>query len=138
MGAEKMFEGLNIAASGLTAHREWMDLIAGNIANAETTRTPEGGPFRRQLAVFMEMADQGGQARGVKISDVIDDDSELRKVYEPDHPDADADGYVSYPNVNVVMEMADLIAASRAYEANATVLEAMKSGFLRALQTLQA
>lgn len=133
-----LFGGLNIAASGLSAHRQWMDLIAGNIANANTTRTPEGGPFRRQLAVFMEMADTDGTLRGVKVERQIDDDSELRKVYEPDHPDADADGYVSYPNVNVVAEMVDLIAASRAYEANATTMEALKSNFMRALQTLQA
>jgi len=133
-----MFNGLNIAASGLSAHRQWMDLISGNIANANTTRTPEGGPFRRQLAVFMEMVDAEGQVRGVKVSEQIDDESELRRVYEPQHPDADEEGYVSYPNVNVVTEMVDLIAASRAYEANATTLEAMKSNFMRALQTLQA
>ncbi|MBN2081988.1 flagellar basal body rod protein FlgC [bacterium] len=133
-----MFKGLNIAASGLSAHRQWMDLISGNIANANTTRTPEGGPFRRQLAVFMEMVDADGEVRGVKVSEQIDDESELRRVYEPQHPDADAEGYVSYPNVNVVTEMVDLIAASRAYEANATTLEAIKSNFMRALQTLQA
>jgi len=136
--SDELFDGLNIAASGLTAHRQWMDLIAGNIANANTTRTPEGGPFRRQLAVFMEMTDDSGRSRGVKVQQQIEDDSELRKVYEPQHPDADAEGYVSYPNVNVVAEMVDLIAASRAYEANATTLEALKSNFMRALQTLQA
>jgi len=135
---DKAFNTLNVAASGLTAHRQWMDLISGNIANVNTTQTPEGGPFRRQLAVFMSMADENGDPQGVKVSSRVDDDSELRKVYEPAHPDADADGYVSYPNVDVVLEMVDLIAASRAYEANATVLEAAKSGFLRALQTLQA
>jgi flagellar basal-body rod protein FlgC len=135
---DNLFNTLNIAASGLTAHREWMDLISGNIANAETTRTPEGGPFRRQLALFMEMKDQDGTMRGVKVQDRVDDDSELRKVYEPNHPDADEQGYVSYPNVNVVMEMVDLIAASRAYEANSSVMEAAKSGFLRSLQILQS
>ncbi len=135
---DDMFNMLNIATSGLTAHREWMDLISGNIANAETTRTPEGGPFRRQLALFMEMANQDGAPGGVKVQEVVDDDSELRKVYEPDHPDADPEGYVEYPNVNIVMEMVDLIAASRAYEANSAVLEAAKSGFLRSLQILQS
>jgi flagellar basal-body rod protein FlgC len=131
------FRSLDIAASGLTAHRQWMDLISGNIANAETTRTPEGGPFRRQLAIFMEIQDaQGGH--GVRVDRKIDDDSELRRVYQPEHPDADSDGYVNYPNVNVVTEMVDLIAAQRAYEANATVIESAKSGFLRALQILQA
>ena len=135
---DKVFNTLNIAASGLSAHRQWMDLISGNVANANTTRTPEGGPFRRQLAVFMSMKDDEGNPEGVKVSARVDDDSELRKVYEPAHPDADAEGYVSYPNVEVVMEMVDLIAASRAYEANASVLEAAKSGFMRALQVLQA
>jgi flagellar basal-body rod protein FlgC len=138
MSSSEIFSGLNIAASGLTAHREWMDLIAGNIANAETTETPEGGPFRRQLAVFMENQADSGQLQGVKVKGIVDDQSELRKVYEPSHPNADAQGYVAYPNVNVVTEMVDMIAASRAYEANATVLEALKGGFMRALQTLQA
>jgi flagellar basal-body rod protein FlgC len=134
----ELFSELNIAASGLTANRQWMDLIAGNIANAETTRTPEGGPFRRQLAVFMEALDQQGAMHGVQVAGIKPDDSELRKVYQPEHPDADAQGYVSYPNVDVVMEMVDLIAASRAYEANATVLEAAKSNFMRSLAILQA
>jgi flagellar basal-body rod protein FlgC len=133
-----LFRRLDIAASGLTAHRQWMDLIAGNIANAETTRTPEGGPFRRQLAVFMEMQDAGGQPRGVKVAQQISDDSELRKVYNPQHPDADAQGYVSYPNVDVVMEMVDLIAANRAYEANATVIESAKTSAQRTIGILQA
>jgi flagellar basal-body rod protein FlgC len=133
-----IFRRLDIAASGLTAHRQWMDLIAGNIANAETTRTPEGGPFRRQLAVFMEMQDADGQPSGVKVAQQISDDSELRKVYNPQHPDADAQGYVSYPNVDVVMEMVDLIAANRAYEANATVIEAAKASAQRTIGILQA
>ena len=134
----ELFRRLDIAASGLTAHRQWMDLIAGNIANAETTRTPEGGPFRRQLAVFMEMQDADGQPSGVKVAQQISDDSELRKVYSPEHPDADAQGYVSYPNVDVVMEMVDLIAANRAYEANATVIEAAKASAQRTIGILQA
>jgi len=132
------FRSMDIAASGLTAHRQWMDLISGNIANAETTKTPEGGPFRRQLAVFMEMKDQNGEAQGVKVDRIVPDDSELRKVYEPSNPEADQQGYVSYPNVNVVSEMVDLIAAQRAYEANATVIENAKSGFMRTLQILQS
>jgi flagellar basal-body rod protein FlgC len=133
-----IFRRLDIAASGLTAHRQWMDLIAGNIANAETTRTPEGGPFRRQLAVFMELQDAGGAPGGVKVAEQISDDSELKRVYQPEHPDADAQGYVSYPNVDVVMEMVDLIAANRAYEANATVLEAAKASIQRTIGMLQA
>jgi flagellar basal-body rod protein FlgC len=135
---QELFRRLDIAASGLTAHRQWMDLIAGNIANAQTTRTPEGGPFRRQLAVFMEMQDEHGAGLGVKVANVIPDDSELKRVYQPEHPDADAQGYVSYPNVDVVMEMVDLIAASRAYEANATVIEAAKNIAQRTIGILQA
>ena len=135
---QELFRRLDIAASGLTAHRQWMDLIAGNIANAQTTRTPEGGPFRRQLAVFMEMQDERGEGLGVKVAKVIPDDSALKRVYQPEHPDADAQGYVSYPNVDVVMEMVDLIAASRAYEANATVIEAAKNIAQRTIGILQA
>jgi flagellar basal-body rod protein FlgC len=133
-----MFRRLDVAASGMTAHRTWMDLIAGNIANAETTETAEGGPFRRQLAVFQEMLDTSGESRGVRVAKFEKDDSELRKVYNPSHPNADADGYVLMPNVDVVTEMVDLIAAQRAYEANATVIENAKSGFMRSLSILQA
>jgi len=133
-----LFKRLDIAASGMSAHRQWMDLISGNIANAETTRTPEGGPFRRQLAIFQEMLGQGGESLGVRVAGQQADDSELRRVFEPAHPDADPDGYVSYPNVDVVCEMVDLIAAQRAYEANATVVESAKSSFLRSLSILQA
>lgn len=133
-----MFRRLDIAASGMTAQRTWMDLISGNIANAETTSTPEGGPFRRQLAVFQEMLDPSGESRGVRVARFEDDDSELHKVYNPSHPDADAQGYVQMPNVDVVVEMVDLISAQRAYEANATVIESAKSGFMRSLSILQA
>jgi flagellar basal-body rod protein FlgC len=133
-----LFKRLDIAASGMSAHRQWMDLISGNIANAETTRTPEGGPFRRQLAIFEEMLSPGGESLGVRVASQQADDSELRKVYEPSHPDADPEGYVSYPNVDVVCEMVDLIAAQRAYEANATVIESAKSSFMRSVGLLQA
>jgi len=127
---------LNIAASGMTAERMWMDTISSNIANANTTRTADGTPFRRQLVVFAERAGVQGLG-GVQVSGVVDDMSELRLVYEPSHPDANADGYVSYPNVNVVTEMVDLIAASRAYEANVTAFEAAKAAYMRTLSLLQ-
>jgi flagellar basal-body rod protein FlgC len=133
-----LFKRLDIAASGMSANRQWMDLISGNIANAETTRTPEGGPFRRQLAIFQEMLSGEGESLGVRVAGQRADDSELRKVFEPAHPDADAEGYVSYPNVDIVCEMVDLIAAQRAYEANATVIESAKSGFMRSIGLLQA
>lgn len=133
-----LFRRLDIAASGMTAQRAWMDLISGNIANAQTTSTPEGGPFRRQLAVFQEMLDSAGASRGVRVARFEADDSAPRKVYNPSHPDADAQGYVMMPNVDVVVEMVDLISAQRAYEANATVIESAKSGFMRSLSILQA
>lgn len=127
---------LNIAASGMTAERMWMDTISSNIANANTTSTADGTPFRRQLVVFAERTGVDGMG-GVHVSGVVDDMSELRRVYEPSHPDADADGYVAYPNVNVVTEMVDLIAASRAYEANVTAFEAAKAAYMRTLSLLQ-
>jgi flagellar basal-body rod protein FlgC len=134
----EVFSTLNIAGSGLSAHRQWMDIIAGNIANAQTTRTPEGKPFRELLPVFQEISAKGSLPRGVKITEIKESDAELKRVYQPEHPDADEEGYVSYPNVDVVRSMVDLISASRAYEANASVAESAKSNFMRMLQLLQA
>ena len=131
-----LFGPFSVSASGLTAERLNMDLIAGNIANANTTVTPEGGPFRRHIAVFMEQYDKDGKPAGVVVDKIIRDPSELRKVYEPGNPDADAEGYVSYPNVNVITEMVDMIAASRAYEAGATVLENTKMIALRTINLM--
>lgn len=119
-------ELISIAGSGLTANRLWMDVISGNIANANTTRTPEGGPFRRQL-VIMRAKLEGQEVKGVEVASIERDPTPPRLVYDPGHPDARPDGYVEYPNVNVVMELVDLIAAQRAWEANATVLETAKS-----------
>jgi len=121
----------------MTAHRLWMDVIAANVANVNTTRGADGEPYRRQLVTFRERMDAHGRPGGVEVAGVSADASELRRVYEPSHPDADAEGYVSYPNVNVVMEMVDLIAASRAYEANVTTFEAAKSAYLKTLSLLQ-
>jgi len=114
-----------IAVSGLKAQRTRMNLIANNIANAETTRTPEGGPFRRQLAVFRGNEIKAGvnpNKLGVQVKDVISDPSPLREVYDPTHPDANADGYVAYPNIQMAVEMANLVSAQRAYEANVAVV----------------
>jgi flagellar basal-body rod protein FlgC len=115
-----------------------MDLISANIANARTTRTAEGGPYRRKEPLFREILDSAGRRHGVAITAQLDNQSELSKVHEPWHPDADAEGYVLYPNVNVMTEMVDLITASRAYEANATMLESAKSSFQRSIGLLQA
>jgi flagellar basal-body rod protein FlgC len=120
------YSSLNIAATGLTAHRQWMDLIAGNVANANTTRTEEGGPFQRQLAYFHDIVDTKGNVLGVEVAGIGKDSAPPRLVYEPGSPDANAEGYVAYPNVNIMLEMVDLIAASRAYEANVSSFQAAK------------
>ena len=129
---------LGISASALRAERLRLDVIASNLANAHTTRTAEGGAYRRRNVVFVSqgleedfgatieaMAEQGAR-QGVKVSEVIEDQSPLNMVFEPGHPDANAEGYVAYPNVNPVSEMVDLMTATRAYEANAQAVTATK------------
>jgi flagellar basal-body rod protein FlgC len=137
-----LFSTMDIAASGLSAQRLRLDLIAGNLANVHTTRTENGGPFRRQLAVFQArdygLHRAGGSTPvlgggGVRVLGIVEDQSPLKMVYDPSHPDADPDGYVWYPNVDPILEMADLIGASRAFEANLSVLEAGKQLITRSL-----
>ena len=131
----KLFQVIETAASGLTAERLRLDLIAGNIANAQTTRTADGGPYRRKAAVFAAvLASAGRPGQGVRVSAIREDDTAPRLEFDPQHPDANAEGYVAYPNVNVLQEMVDLITAARAYEANVTVLNAGKGMFLKALE----
>lgn len=131
-------DALRIAASGMTAERLRMDVIAENLANANTTRTPEGGPYRRK-EVVLEAA--GGTfadlLAGVRVAAIVPDPRPPQRVYDPGHPDADARGYVSLPNVSPVTEMVDLITASRAYEADVQVLAASKQMALRALDLLR-
>ncbi len=123
-----------ISASGLRAQRLRMDVIAANLANAESTRTPEGGPYQRRdvvmesLPVGDRFADLLGEARGsaVRVARVVSDTRPPRLVFDPGHPDADAEGYVGLPNVNVVAEMVDMMSASRAYEANIAAVNATK------------
>jgi flagellar basal-body rod protein FlgC len=147
-----MFSSINTAASGLTAQRLRQDVISNNIANANTTRTSEGGPFRRSRVIlrprtegptwkspFLPQELDNGVGQGVRVSEVQKDmDSELRMVYDPTHPDAIQSGpragYVEYPNVNVVTEMVDMIDASRAYEANVAVVNGARQMFQRALE----
>ena len=129
-------DAMEISASALTAERTRMNLIASNLANANSTRTAEGGPYRRKDAVFAAAMD-GANARmsgGVKIVDVVEDRSPPRLQYDPSHPDADAKGYVAYPNVNVVEEMADMMTATRAYEANMTAMKAGMDMEMKAMQ----
>ncbi|MCD6462719.1 MAG: flagellar basal body rod protein FlgC [Thermotogae bacterium] len=124
------FDIMSISATGLTAQRLRIDVIADNIANAETTRTPRGEPYRRKIPIFaeyLEMARAGYKLRGVKVVRIEEDPSPFRLVYDPSHPDADQNGYVRMPNVNVLREMVDLISAQRAYEANVAAINATKS-----------
>ena len=145
-GVDKLFSGMRIAASGLTAERTRIDVIAENIANARTTRTPEGGPYRRKVVRFEPILREkmgispGGEANvmGVLASHIeVDESSQPSLVLDPAHPDADANGMVAYPNVNTVLEMADLITALRAYEANLTAQENFVRMAERALRILQ-
>lgn len=138
------FDTLNISASGLSAERLRMDTISSNIANVDTTRSNiTGQPYRRKIAVFQSSVDKyynssTGQyendLKGVKAVGIVDDNSPLRRVYDPTNPDAGADGYVSMPNVNVLNEMADLISSSRAYQANVSAMTAEKTMFTKALE----
>jgi flagellar basal-body rod protein FlgC len=124
---------MDISASALTAHRTWMDVIAGNLANAESTRTGQAAneppvPYRRQLVIFTPQGDQ------VQVAAIRDDPTGFRQRYEPGHPDANAQGYVTYPNVNPVQEMVDMISATRAYEANTAALNGNRAMLLQALE----
>ena len=135
-----MISAREIAVSGLRAQRMRMNVIANNIANAETTRTPEGIPFRRQLAVFRgEELKRGASAKqgGVRVTNVIEDRSPLRLAYDPSHPDANAEGYVSYPNISLAVEMVDLTSAQRAYDANVAVLVSDRRMAQMALEIIQ-
>ena len=140
-GIGKLFSGFQSAASGLAAERARVDVIARNLANAQTTSTPEGGPYRRQVVRFeplLARASNGQlEARGVRVAGVEEDTATpFQRIFDPTHPDADEQGFVSLPNVNTAMEMADLITAMRAYEANAVMQETFVQMAERALRTL--
>ena len=135
-----LFTGMDINASGMSAQRLRMDVISENIANANTTRTKEGGPYVRKNVILQEKISHtnsfgdvlnrtiNGVSTGVKAIAITNDtDTDLNLVYDPSHPDADENGYVLYPNVNIVTEMTDLIDATRSYEANTTAFEASKN-----------
>jgi flagellar basal-body rod protein FlgC len=137
---------LAITATALRAERTRLDVIASNLANAHTTQTPEGGPYRRRNVVFvsqgvesdfgatLEAMSEEGARKGVAVAQVIEDTSPPRMVFDPGHPDANPEGYVAYPNVNPVIESVDLMAATRAYEANVQVASATKRMAEAALQ----
>ncbi len=143
-----IFSGLNISASGMSAQRIRMDILAENAANVKTTRGDDNQPYRRKNVVFMEKPATNFSTilnsvtgyrnsyigNGVKVTEIVEDTkTPMNMVYDPAHPDADENGYVTYPNVNVVTEMVDLIDAIRAYEANVTAFNATKSMALQAL-----
>jgi flagellar basal-body rod protein FlgC len=143
-----VFGSINTSATGLTAQRLRMDVIAKNIANANTTRTENGLPYRRQVVVFEENRSNtpfsgflSNESRrrflkdgGVKITGIADDKTPFRRTYDPGHPDADQEGYVLMPNVDTVIEMVNMISAARAYEANVTALNASKGMAIKALE----
>lgn len=139
------FSSINVSSSALSAERTRMNLISSNLANANATRTPEGGPYKRKDAVFSATPMEnrfnraldgaaGQQVRQVEVSQIVEDQNPPRLQYDPGHPDANPQGYVAMPNVNVVEEMADMIGATRAYEANVTAVQAAKSMAMKTLE----
>ncbi|MHB1415597.1 MAG: flagellar basal body rod protein FlgC [Chloroflexota bacterium] len=143
-----LLEALKIGSSALTAQRLRMDVVTNNIANMETTRTAEGGPYRAAHVVFAPLAERSasgmqaasfadrlqGAAGGLQVVDIVEDNTPPKQVYNPRHPDANAEGYVSYPNVDLVSEMTDLMSATRAYEASVTALNSVKQMAGKALE----
>jgi flagellar basal-body rod protein FlgC len=149
------FGALDVSASGLSAERMRMDVTAENLANAQTTRGPNGGPYRRKEVVLQTTQSDGFQTAlasaagsvpgargsqqpgGVQVAGIAADPAPPRMVYDPGHPDANAQGYVAMPNVNPVTEMVDLISASRAYEANVTAMQTAKAMFTKTFDILR-
>jgi flagellar basal-body rod protein FlgC len=167
MGMIDMFSGLSISASGLRAQRLRQNVISSNLANAETTRTKDGGPYKRQFVILRENPadpekrfvfgpekmqgftthdnhipipppgfplDKDHVGSGVEVAAIEQDQSAPKLVYDPSHPDANAQGYVAMPNVNVVQEMTDMITATRSYEANVTAMNSTKAMLMKALE----
>lgn len=131
-----MFLPLKVSATGLEAEKIRMNVIASNIANANSTSTPEGGPYRRKDVLFQSYLYDESSV-GVNISEIVEDQGPFKKVYQPGHPDADKDGYVSYPNVDSVSEMVNLISATHAYEANLTLIASFKDMYSKTLALTQ-
>lgn len=143
-----IFNTFGINASGMTAQRYRMDIISENVANANTTRTEDGTPYRRKVVTFEQRGERVGsfssflgnassayRGQGVRVGKVMEDTwTQMNMVYDPSHPDADENGYVTGPNVNIVTEMTNLIDASRSYEANATAFNASKSIAVKGLE----
>ncbi|MCW2985991.1 MAG: flgC [Conexibacter sp.] len=147
-----LFDAIDASGSGLAAERLRMDVTSENLANAETTKGADGQPYRRKEVVLQEAGaagtsfasvlsaagGSGGRSvNGVKVAAIVEDGSALKRIYDPGHPDADKNGYVTMPNVNTVTEMTDLISASRAYEANVTAMQTAKTMFTKTLDLLR-
>ncbi|WCB91368.1 Flagellar basal-body rod protein FlgC [Baekduia alba] len=150
-----LFDAIDASGSGLTAERLRMDVTSENLANAETTKGADGQPYRRKEVVVQEAggaattfasvlsgiqgrgAGGAGVTNGVKVAGIVEDQTALKRIYDPGHPDADKNGYVTMPNVNTVTEMTDLISSSRAYEANVTAMQTAKTMFSKTLDLLR-
>ena len=148
---------LNISASGMTAERMRLDVVSENISNLKTTRTEDGGPYKRKMVVFETVKDRNfqdvlngaargvrgrngqkiksiGAAGGVRVAEIVEDDRDFKPVYDPLHPDADVEGYVMMPNIDLVKETIDGMSASRGYDANLTAFNALKAMASKALE----
>ena len=133
-----MFDALNVSATGLTAERLRMDVTAANLANANSTRSANGGPYVRQEVVLQAKGSSFQNVLdGVEVAGIVNDPSPGKRVYDPSHPDADAQGFVTMPNVNSVTEMTDLITETRSYEANAQALQTAKALYSKTLDVLR-
>ena len=143
-----LFSAWEVSASGLVAQRTRVELLVQNLANSETTRTPEGGPYRRRDAIFMsepapgsfrtQLASAFGDAlEGVRVAEVTVDDSEPQRRYQPGHPDADSQGYVAFPHINPVEDMVDLTSAVRSYQANLAAMNSVKEMLQRSMDLLR-
>ena len=139
-----IFQTLSISSSALQAQQTRLNTISSNIANMETTRTPDGGPYKKKTVIFQSMPvasfdkhlsqSMKNATKGVEVSDIITINSPPKKIYDPSHPDAAEDGYVSLPDINLLKEMADMMSATRAYEANVTTVKSAKRMALKALE----
>jgi flagellar basal-body rod protein FlgC len=143
-----LFSALSVSASGMAAQRTRAELLVQNLANSETTRTAEGGPYKRKDAVFSSapqasefsalfQSELSNPATGVEVSDVVEDTREPDKRYIPGHPDADAEGYVAFPRINPAEDMVDLVGAARGYEGNIAAMAAIKDMILRSIDLLK-
>ena len=135
-----LFDSMNIASSGMSAQRLRLNIISANIANADTIKTPEGGPYKRRDVVFEAIPydDFGNVLKKVRVADIVRDDTPPKLVYDPSNPLANKDGYVAYPNINPVVEMTNMIDAMRTYQANASVIDSAKQMIQAALGVLRA